>query len=150
MAVFIGKCQHGQVSIGCIECYRLALGDSQDKVKALELQNRELVDALKYAWDEGAFCAHGLDCDDPRHVAIAKLLNTSLKQERTTNLADTHRAGDDEDRHIEKRNSICLDTRSNEVRAAEAAEIVELSKNRKCECGTVPGPHDPSVCREIR
>src|SRR5258708_3904118 len=50
MVLFAAKCQHGQVGPTCIECYRLALGDEQDKTRELQLQvsdlQKKLVEAL--------------------------------------------------------------------------------------------------------
>lgn len=35
MVLIAGKCQHGSFGIDCIECYRLALADAQDEIKAM-------------------------------------------------------------------------------------------------------------------
>lgn len=47
MVLFAGKCQHGAVGPTCIECYRLALADAQDELKAKELQKDILLQNSK-------------------------------------------------------------------------------------------------------
>lgn len=83
MVLFSGKCQHGQVGPTCLDCYRLALADAQDELKAKELQ----IERLKK--HESELLTRKFDLETSlgiktNEAAIAERLNQELEDKGKT------------------------------------------------------------------